>query len=210
MLLIKNAILIFVITSLFFMTPLMAQTDMDSTGFAGDNFSLQGALELFKQSKSLEEFEEKLNKEESNVNNLDLNEDGDIDYIRVVDNMEGDVHAVVLQVPVSEDEFQDIAVIAIEKVGDKNAMLQIIGDEDVYGEEVIVEPGAGEEITPAPGKGGMPANYSPARIVINVWAWGGVRHIYRPNYRVWHSPWNWGYYPKYWKPSIPHRRSTAP
>ena len=51
----------------------------------GDNFSLEGALELFKQAESPEHFEELLNKEDHQVNNLDLNEDGDIDYIRVID-----------------------------------------------------------------------------------------------------------------------------
>ena len=75
--------------------------DQDSLGLPGDHFSLQGALELFKSSKDLEEFEEKLNKEDNYVNNLDLNEDGEIDYIRVEDNMDGDVHAIVLQVPVN-------------------------------------------------------------------------------------------------------------
>ena len=74
-----------------------AQTEADSTGFDGDNFSLEGALELFKDSKSLEDFEKKLNQKENHVNNLDLNKDGDTDYIRVEDNMDGDVHAIVLQ-----------------------------------------------------------------------------------------------------------------
>src|SRR5687768_17815048 len=47
----------------------------------GDNFSLEGALELFKQSDSPEEFERLLNSPDSKVNNLDLNGDGYIDYI---------------------------------------------------------------------------------------------------------------------------------
>ena len=61
----------------------------------GDNFSLEGALALFKKSNSLEEFEKLLNEENNNVNNLDLNDDNDIDYIMVDDIREGDTHAIV-------------------------------------------------------------------------------------------------------------------
>ncbi|MEQ3662449.1 MAG: hypothetical protein ABNG96_07155, partial [Flavobacterium sp.] len=46
--------------------------------YSGENFSLEGALEMFKKSNSLEEFEKLLNTEENNVNNLDLNKDEQI------------------------------------------------------------------------------------------------------------------------------------
>jgi hypothetical protein len=127
---------------LLFSSPLFAQSEMeaDSTGLPGDNFSLEAAIELFKKSDSPEDFEKRLNSEGNDVNNLDLNEDGEIDYIRVVDNMEGDVHALALQVAVSEKESQDVAVIEIEKQGAENAILQIVGDEELYGEQTIAEP----------------------------------------------------------------------
>ena len=57
--------------------------DDDRPQNTGDNFSLEGALSLFKKANSLQEFEKMLNKENNNVNNLDLNNDGDIDYILV-------------------------------------------------------------------------------------------------------------------------------
>src|SRR6187402_242739 len=93
----------------------------------GDDFSLEGALELFKQSASPEEFERKLNSPEAKVNNLDLNGDGEIDYIRVIDRNQGDVHAFILQSVISKNESQDVAVIELEKLGDGRARLQIIG-----------------------------------------------------------------------------------
>lgn len=127
-------------------TSLRAQEAVDSTGLPGDNFSLEGAIELFKRASSPEDFEKLLNSEDSRINNLDINEDGDIDYIRVVDNVQGDVHALVLQVAVSEDEMQDIAVIEIEKQGDEDAILQIVGNEDIYGEQVIAEPFEEEKV----------------------------------------------------------------
>src|SRR5258705_3633312 len=114
---------------------------VDSTGLPGDNFSLQGALAMFQKASSPEDFEKLLNSEDNHVNNMDLNNDGDIDYIRVIDNFEKYAHAFVLQAVVSATESQDIAVIEIEKTGDTTAVLQIVGDEDIYGEQVIVEPG---------------------------------------------------------------------
>src|SRR5882757_6101916 len=81
----------------------------------GDNFSLEGALELFKKSKSPQEFEQLLNSPDSKVNNLDLNGDGETDYVRVTDRNEGNVHAFILSAVVSANENQDVAVIELEK-----------------------------------------------------------------------------------------------
>lgn len=185
------------------------QSGVDSTGLPGDNFSLQGALELFKNAASIEDFEKALNTESNHVNNLDLDGDGDIDYIRVVDNRGTDVHAFVLQVAVAENENQDIAVIELEKTSNESAQVQIVGDEDIYGEQVIVEPDSGDE-------NALLGNYSggttagPAAslagqtgIVINVWLWPSVRFVYGPLYRPWVSPWRWRHYPGWWKPWHP-------
>lgn len=190
-----------------FSAPLFAQNEAeaeaDSTGLPGDNFSLEAAIELFKKSESPEDFEKRLNTEGNDVNNLDLNEDGEIDYIRVVDNMEGDVHALVLQVAVSEKESQDVAVIEIEKQGAENAILQIVGDEDLYGEQTIAEPFEEEKAKTGKDKGPS-ANRTPVRIVVNVWFWSPVRFMYAPIYRPWVSPWRWRVYPGWWRPWRPY------
>ncbi len=149
----------------------------------GDHFSLEGALELFKKSESPEEFEKLLNSPDSKVNNLDLNGDGYIDYIRVFDKYEGNVHAFIIQAVVSETENQDIAVIELEKLTNGKAVLQIIGDEDIYGVETIIEPT--REVRTYAGTTSRPT-------VVNVWAWPSVQHIYGPYYSGWSSP--WGYY----------------
>lgn len=185
--------------------PSTAQTDVeaDSTGLPGDHFSLEAAIELFKKSDSPEDFEKKLNSENNDVNNLDLNEDGEIDYIRVVDNAEGEVHALVLQVALSETESQDVAIIEIEKQGNENAILQIVGDEALYGEQTIAEPFEEEKVKNGKDKGPA-AKLGPIRIVVNVWFWRPVRFMYAPGYRVWVSPWRWRVYPSYWRPWRPH------
>jgi hypothetical protein len=171
----------------------------DSTGLPGDNFNLQGALSLFKEAKNLEEFEKQLNDEKTYVNNLDLDEDGKTDYILVSDKTDGSSHAIVLQVAVNEKENQDIAVIEIEKTGEEKADLQIIGDEDIYGEKKIVEPAEEKEINIKSG----PAAPSFGFVIVNVWFWPCVKFIYAPVYKPWISPWYWRHYPPYWKPWKP-------
>jgi hypothetical protein len=188
------------------------QSGIDSSGLPGDHFSLQGALQMFQNASNIEDFEKAINTESNNVNNLDLNEDGDIDYIRVIDKSEKDNHAFVLQAIVSEKESQDIAVIALEKTGDTTAVLQIIGDADIYGEEVIVEPDGGGDDEDAAfnynannlsGPNTL-VDFATPRIVVNVWLWPSVRFIYGPVYRPWVSPWRWRHYPGWWRPWRPH------
>ena len=177
---------------------LVYSQNTDATGLPGDNFSLEGALELFKGSASPEEFEKKLNTETNYVNNLDLNDDGDIDYLKVLDEGDGQAHLLIIQALVSDNDAQDIAVIEIEKSSSDEAILQIIGDEDIYGEEIIVEPFELDD----QGKG--PAyELNSARLVVNVWLWPSVRHLYRPGYVHWVSPWRWHHYPRWWRPWRP-------
>jgi hypothetical protein len=201
------------------LSPAMAQDKepQDSTGLAGDNFSLQGALDIFEKSESPEAFEQALNEENNSVNNLDLDGDGQVDYVRVIDKTDGDVHALILQVAVSETENQDIAVIEIEKNGDASAMLQIIGDEEIYGDQLIIEPdGDGEEdgtymehftISDIGGPNAEAA-FNPTGIIVNVWMWPSVRFIFRPAYRPWVSPWRWHRYPSAWHPWRPYAWHT--
>ena len=184
-----------------------ASAQQDSIELPGDNFSLQGALEMFKQASSIEEFEKLINTASKNINNLDLNEDGDVDYIKVIDKTANDMHAFILQVAVSENENQDIAVIELEKTGDTTAVLQIVGDEEIYGDQVIVEASdEGDEV----GGDNSSMSYGPAanyfevnRMIVNVYYWPSVRFVYRPAYVPWVSPWRWRHYPGYFKPWRP-------
>lgn len=171
----------------------------------GDNFSLEGALALFKKSNSLEEFEKLLNEENNNVNNLDLNDDNDIDYIMVDDIREGDIHAIVLSTYIGDKEKQDIAIIGIEKTGNESATLQIEGDADLYVENTFIEPNEVVESSTG-GKGGPSiSEITTKQVIVNVWFWPSVRFLYAPTYVVWHSPWRWGFYPKWWRPWRPYK-----
>lgn len=184
--------------------------EQEQAKVAGDNLSLGAALELFKQSSSPEDFERRINAEGNDVNNLDLNGDGEIDYIRVISRKENDAHVFIMQAMLSESENQDIAVIELEKTGKESAMIQIIGDEDIFGEQVIVEPQDEAEDT------GMNYVYSKnvhgplfespesgSRVAINVWFWPSVRFVYGPAYITWVSPCSWRSRPVWWRPCRP-------
>lgn len=181
------------------------------TGLPGDNFSLQGAVEMFKKAESIEEFEKLINTESNNVNNLDLNNDGETDYIKVIDKADGEVHAFVLQAVVSENENQDIAVIELEKTGNQEAVLQIVGDEDIYGEETIIEPSDENSDVSFVNTGSRAVHgpfenntlYSDNRVVVNVWFWPSVRFVFAPSYVIWVSPWRWNTRPIWWRPWRP-------
>jgi len=189
----KNFFAIFLLT-LLVSAPIFSQ-DNDNLS---DNFSLEAALELFKNSDSPEDFEKQLNQEKSEVNNLDLDGNGEIDYVKVIDHMEDDVHALVLQIDVDENESQDIAIIEIEKTGKDEAVLQIVGDEDLFGTDYIIEPYELEA-----SDNGRGPSVSVARLVVNVWGWPSVRFVYGPRYRPWVSPFRYRSYPRWWSPWRP-------
>lgn len=203
-----------------------AQKQVDSLGLPGDNFDLAGALELFKNSSTPEEFEKAINKNDNDVNNLDLNGDGEVDYVKVIDNKDGNTHTMVLQVEVAKKEIQDVAVIEIEKTKDGNAHIQIVGDEELYGKDYIVEPKEEKTVSTEKIKSDSETddvykskndnsgfnnsnssntvyyNNDPT-VYVNVYPWPMVQYIYTPAYVVWVSPWYYGYYPGWYNPWRP-------
>jgi hypothetical protein len=187
--------------SIIFLSATIAQRGEERTGYDGDFFSLEGAIELFKNSNTIADFERRLNEEDTYVNNLDLDRDGQIDFIRVEHIRQGNFHAIVLQVSLSRYDVQDIAVIEIEKTGRRRALLQIVGDEDMYGEEVIVEPY--EQYGYTTGRDGSNTDYDLRRGSVNVFWWSPVRHIFGRHYSLYQSPYFWSSYPNYWRPWRP-------
>jgi hypothetical protein len=182
---------------------LMAQDRQEEyLGLPGDNLNLYAVMKLFQQSKTLEEFERNLNDPKSNINNLDLNGDGLVDYIKVFDDPDGEVHNIVLQVAVGPKENQDVAVFSVQRFNNGQVQIQLTGDEELYGKNYIIEPiydDATNGETANPGYTGRNLTYVKTTYV-EVAAWPIVRFVYMPTYSVWRSSWYWGYYPSYWHP----------
>lgn len=187
-------------------TSIVAQeTKEDYLGLPGDNLNLYAVMKLFRESKTLEVFENGLNDPKTNINNLDLNNDNYVDYIRVMDNVDGDVHNIVLQVAVNERENQDVAVFTVQRFNNGQVQIQLTGDEELYGKNYIIEPIFDDQnLTPNPGYTGNNETVYGRNINVvrtttyEIASWPVVRFIYLPSYSVWRSSWYWGYYPSYW------------
>jgi hypothetical protein len=162
------------------------------TGKAGDHLDLFAVMNTFENSGSPGSFEKSLNSKSKGVNNLDLNEDGETDYIKVTDKkIDDQSHVLVLQVDVAPGKTQDVATIEIQKTAESTAHLQIIGDDDLYGSDYIVEPKSNEAA----------AGFAVATtFAVNVWSWPAVAYIYSPGYVVYASPYHYEYYPVWWEP----------
>lgn len=171
----------------------------EGLGLPGDNLNLSAVLDVFQQSKTLEEFETSVNSDNNKINNLDLNYDGKIDYIKVRDYADGSTHSVVMQVDINQNESQDLAVIYIDKNSSGEIDIQIVGDEALYGKNYVVDLGQNNHNgTPNPGyNGGAGMNdydidyRAPS-------SWNIIVYMYTPAYNPWSSPWYWGYYPRRW------------
>jgi hypothetical protein len=174
-------------------------------GLPGDNLNLYAVMKLFQESETLEAFERSLNDENSRINNLDLNGDNMVDYLTVADYVDGNVHTIVLRSVLDRNEYQDVAVFTVEKFRDGSVQIQLIGDEDLYGKNYIVEPIYAE--TPNPGYRGRQVSRNNVAVVTTTYyevaSWPMIMFIYSPRYVVWRSSWYWGYYPVYWRPWRP-------
>ncbi|MFZ5516840.1 MAG: hypothetical protein ACOY90_09395 [Candidatus Zhuqueibacterota bacterium] len=148
-----------------------------------EGLDLSAVGELFREAENLESFEKSLNDPEIGVNNLDLNGDGYVDYIRVVEDVVDETHVIILQVPLGEDDFQDVATIEVERTSEDNYNMQIRGNEVVYGPDYYIAPAQ-----------------------VHVHTWPIIVWIYRPVYRPYRSIFYFGYYPHWWRTyhPVPH------
>jgi hypothetical protein len=116
-------------------------------------------MKLFQESETLEVFEKSLNDENSRINNLDLNGDNLVDYLMVMDYVDGNVHTIVLRTALGKNETQDVAVFTVQQFSDEFSTVQLVGDEALYGKNYIIEPiYADESETPNPGYIGTPVH----------------------------------------------------
>ena len=144
----KNSFLSFLVLAMSLLSfPVFSQTESQQKdtallGLPGDNLDLYAVLDLFQKSKTIEDFEKSLNEEKTGINNLDLNLDNKVDFIKVVTKQKEDDFTFILQVDVTEKEIQDVAVILVSKDKDGKVTMQIVGDKDLYGKDYVIEPKA--------------------------------------------------------------------
>lgn len=157
--------------------PIAQNSDITITANSDEisaNLDLRAIANIFAECKTLEEFERNINDYNTQLSNLDLNRDGYVDYIRVLEKAEGNARLVVLQAVLGPDIYQDVATIMLEQSQNNTVVVQFIGDPYIYGPNYIFTP---VYVT-------VPVIYS---------------YFWRPYYTVWHSPYYWGYYPYYYR-----------
>jgi len=143
-----------------------------------DNLDLRAVASLFGDAANLEDFERKLNDPEIQVSNLDLNNDNQVDYLRVIESVEGNTHLIILQSVLARDVYQDVATIEVERDAQNNVQVQVVGDVYMYGPNYIYEP-----------------VYVHHPVIFT--------HFWVGNYHPYYSNWYFGYYPSYyyaWNP----------
>ena len=182
---------------------LFSQTEnTGELGLPGDNLDLYAVLDLFQKSKTIEDFEKSLNDDKKKINNLDLNDDKKVDFIKVDTKKDGDNFTFILRDAFSKTETQDVAVIFVSKDKNKKVSLQIVGDEDLYGKDYIVEPNpkGNNGVTPNPGYEGkepVTETVKASTTTVVVEQVPIVQYVYSPAYVPYYPPYYYGYYPPY-------------
>jgi len=143
-----------------------------------NNLDLAAIASAFGESEDLEDFERRLNDYDSQISNLDLNGDGEVDYLRVVESTVEGTHLIVIQSVIGNDLYQDVATVEVEQGTGGNTYVQVVGDEFLYGRDYIIEP-----------------VFIHTPLIFNFF-WGN-------RYKIWHSPYYWGYYPERFHPRHP-------
>lgn len=151
---------------------------------AASGLNLQAVGELVQTVKNAEAFERRLNDSSEGINNLDLDEDDQVDYIQVTEYGEGNMRGFSLTVDLAENETQEVATIEIEKTDDSRAHVQTYGNRSIYGSNHYYR-----------------SSFGLTDILIMGWLFGGNRPYYT-------SPWSYGRYPNYYRNYSPMPRRT--
>lgn len=138
---------------------------------------LQAVAAAFAEANTVQEFERLLNSSRYMINNLDLNRDGWIDYLRVIETRQGYHHVFLIQACLAPSVFQDVATLIAEWRSDL-LYVEVIGDRYLYGYNYVVRP--------------VFVKRPP------MWDVFG-----RPTYNPWSSPYYYGYYPSYYQQPKP-------
>jgi len=130
---------------------------------------LRAVAAAFGEANSLREFEMLLNSSNYMLSSLDLNRDGYVDYLRVVEAIEGYNHVILIQAVLAPNIFQDVATLTVE-MSYSTPYVQVIGAPYIYGPNYYVRP-------------------------VYVRTPPMFAHFRGHGYTVWVSPYYWDYYP---------------
>lgn len=93
---------------------------------------LDATTELAKKAKDAADFERLLNSQAEAVNNIDLNDDNKVDYIKVTEYGSGEQRGFSLSTEIAEGKTQEIATIDFKREAG-SATVQTTGNPSLYG-----------------------------------------------------------------------------
>ena len=192
----------------------MQAQDQTPATEAGEDFDLNAVMTVLEDAEDLQDFEKKINNAENQVNNLDLNNDDEVDIVKVVEVDEENTRLLILRAVIGENDFQDVATIEIEKHEEDQISLQVIGDPDIYGPDYVVEPA--EESGSTGKKGGgdswdeLPEvhRYFGPPVFVSVHLWRPIRPLFRVGRVIFISTVVWRPIPTWFIITRPIARAT--
>lgn len=143
---------------------------------------LHAVAAAFAESRSVREFELMLNSSRYMISNLDLNRDGYVDYLRVMEVVSGWNHVLTIQAVLGYNIFQNVATIVVERTASSIGYVQVIGEPYLYGPKYIIEP-----------------VFRRAPVIYTNVRYGA--------YTAWSSPYYWGSYPSCYSHPAPQQLS---
>lgn len=134
-----NSILVLLMA--FFSSNAQTTTTITTTSNeVSENLNLKAVAHLFGESEDIEDFEKKLNSPYTQISNLDLDRNGYIDYMRVVETVIENNHLITIQAVIGDNLYRDIATIGVEKDYSGKTHVRLVGNRHFYGNNYIIEP----------------------------------------------------------------------
>jgi hypothetical protein len=153
-----------------------AQVNVYADKDLAKGLDLKALGELVKKTPDAETVEKELNKPNS-INNLDLDEDGKADYIKVTEYGKDNVRGLSFTDDLKGGETQEIATVEIQK-NQNNADMRVVGNNTIYAD---------------PGYASYHSSFGLTDLLI-------MSYLFSPRHVFWASPWHYGYYPGYYHP----------
>ena len=136
------------------------------------DLDLHAVAAAYSEARSTREFEQLLNSSKYMINNLDLNRDGYVDYLRVIETRKGHYYAYLIQACLAPTVFQDVATLVAERRA-STLYVEVVGDSYLYGYNYVVRP-----------------TFVKRPLMWDVYGYA--------NYTVWVSPYYYGVWPSYY------------
>lgn len=148
----------------------------------GNGLDLQALGEIVKNSSNAQEIENKLNQPNS-INNLDLDGNGQVDYIKVTEYGDGANRGFSFTVDTNDGSSQEIASVEVNKLDNQRANMSVHGNQSIYGHN---------------------SHYSSSFGLSDLLI---MHYLFNPH-PVYVSPWRYGYYPTYYRNYAPVAHSN--